>query len=38
MSNVERGSCRFNVKKARDGKRLIEMKLFFITLFLACPR
>ena len=32
MPNVERGSCRFNLRKTSEGKPLIEMELFHNTV------
>ncbi len=32
MPNVERGSCRFNLRKTSEGKPVIEMELFHNTV------
>ena len=32
MANVERGSCRFNLRKTSEGKPVIEMELFHNTV------
>ena len=32
MANVERGSCRFNLRKTSEGKALIEMEMFHNTV------
>jgi hypothetical protein len=32
MPTVERGSCRFNLRKTSEGKPLIEMELFHNTV------
>ena len=32
MPNIERGSCRFSLRKTSEGKPLIEMELFHNTV------
>jgi len=32
MANIERGSCRFNLRKTSEGKPVIEMELFHNTV------
>ncbi len=32
MPNIERGSCRFSLRKTSEGKPMIEMELFHNTV------
>jgi hypothetical protein len=32
MPNVERGSCRFNLRKTSEGRPMIEMEMFHNTV------